>query len=306
VRQVGAIVIVVIMHVDARAELAARLNRLGSKGEVALANALALALALQHLADLRPFCDWLGRARRHDRRASVPPALPARCAYLRLLTQAVGIQFDLDEAVAEARVAALDHGVTSAAFSRAAKPVERAMHRLTVEYSFVPQRPPHRELDYLRSGFAFALGVFLGDDASPTLMALALAAFGIDPPIRASSNPDALAEDIAARTVRYRAYWSTQRAVTRCLETTFFVVDATLQPGAPPPAAGPFLALGDGRSLLRRPAHVPPDARVSVRHRRGRTELVARSRDGCRVRTHLLASHVTVTNHGKKPKKKMA
>ncbi len=291
------------MDVDARAELAGRLEHVGPKGEVALANALALALALQHLADLRPFWDWLGRARRHGRRAGAPPALPAPCAYVRLLTQVVGIRFDLDEAVEQARVAAVEHGVASAAFARTAEPVERAMHRLAVEHSFVPQRPRHREQDYLRSGFAFALGVFLGDDASPTIMALALAAVGIDPPIPTADGADAIADDIAVRAVRYRAYWSTQRAAARGMETTYLVVDGTPQPGAPAPAAGPILLLGDGRSVLRRPAHVPPDARVSVRHRRSRTELVAKSRHGGRVRTHLLASDVSVTTPGRKPMK---
>lgn len=213
--------------IDARAELMKRLGPLGPGAEHQIARAFYLSSALQYLADLRPFADWISRARRYGARAGTPPEPPEPRPEVRLLTTQVAIQFDLCDAVAQAYLVATSHGVTAAEFQTSSDLVERAMHRLMVDFEFVRPRPRNREIDYLRNGLAFALRAWFGDEVGPTIMALLLIVYDEPPPLDAPLNPEAIADEIAERAKSYSTTWQRQARAVRRAKEKYIVVDGT-------------------------------------------------------------------------------
>ena len=167
----------------------------------------------------------------------------------------------------------------------------------------VRPRPRNREIDYLRNGFAYALRAWLGEDVGPTIMALTLSAYGDDDPIPMPLYRDAVADEIAVCATSYSTIWQRQARAVRGAKDQFLVVEGTPPADQIVPGVGPIVVIGDGRSIVRRPAHIPVGARPSFRHRRGKTALVAKSRFGSRVRTQQIARCYAATKKDQDPTK---
>lgn len=282
--------------VDARAELATRARRgqapLDPYSHPIVHAAIRHALDLAHLAELRPFGDWVRTALVHKNRAGTrvpPPCARPEALSLNLPTP----NHELAMLATTAFHAAGDHGVQSLVFASAAKTFVAAWERVTVEVELMTPPPAHPEIDFFKHGLAHLLATFLADESpDATTLALILAAIGTDDPIVRSSEFEPTVDAIAIRASRYKDLWQRNARRARTARERYISVPgrpALLRSGKPSRLKPPFVYLPDGDTVAHRPTDIPPRASVTIVRRGGRRWFYARWNEQGRRRSVPLA-----------------